>query len=119
MKAPPKPKYKANRKSIRAPVVPKEINGLLTRQKEGRQAPFLIWDVSEFGLGLWSAERLEQGEVVKVTVGEPFPLIIDCKVKWCASEAEHEGFRCGLEVEGSSKQLESLYQTFMRMIEKE
>lgn len=109
----------ADRKSLRAPVLPDEIKGLLTRAENSQQAPFLIWDVSRHGLGLWSSEALRPGEKVKVTVAQPYLLIIDCEVKWCDKKPENNGYRCGLRSLKESKQLQSLYDKFRNSMEVE
>ena len=109
----------ANRDSIRTPVVPTQIKGLLTRAGSTEQLPFLIWDVSKSGIGLWSSGRLEAGESIKVTVGQPHLLMLDCEVRWCEEKADGEGFRCGLSVPENSAQLHSLYETFCQQMEDE
>lgn len=110
---------KANRKSVRAPVVPTPIRGILTRSVAGDQCPFLIWDVSESGMGLWCTSKLEKGEAIKLTVGQPFPLLVNCRVMWIheASEGDSDGYRCGVEVVDEPSRIATLYNKFRDLME--
>lgn len=112
-----KRKIQANRKSIRAPVVPTQIKGLLTREGSNEaQLPFLVWDVSESGIGLWCSDELHNGDRVKVTVGQPYLLVIEGEVRW-VEKGEDGGYRCGVDVKNPNRQLQSLYETFCKIME--
>ncbi len=50
-----------------------------------------MWDVSERGLGLWSTELLTPGETVKITVGQPYLLVLEARVKWCDQKKTMKG----------------------------
>jgi len=105
-------KFKANRDTVRVPVVSEEINGILTRSHPDAQHPFLVWDVSSTGVGLWSPEPLKNGETVSLTIGQPFPLVLTGVVVWTTDNQEGHGFRCGIHVSNGQKKLESLYERF-------
>lgn len=100
------------RVSMRAQVLPTEIRGLLTVVESGAQLPFLVWDVSSSGMGLWSSESLESGSKVIVTVGHPYLLVVECRVVWCTEESEI-GFRMGLEVTKRQGAFEGLVQSVL------
>ncbi|MFW7377781.1 MAG: PilZ domain-containing protein [Oligoflexus sp.] len=86
-----------DRSEPRTQVLPIEISGLLTQPDRNIQIPFLVWDVSEAGIGLWTSRCLNPGTQVVVTVGHPYLVVVDCRVVWCSGE-EDEGFRLGLEL---------------------
>jgi len=105
-------KLKANRDTIRVPVATEEISGIMTRPETETQIPFLVWDVSSTGLGLWCSERLDNQETISLTIGQPFPLILSAIVVWTAGNREGQGFRCGIHIIDGQKKLESLYEHF-------
>ncbi len=105
-------KFKANRDTVRVPVVSEEINGIMTRSKNKTQLPFLVWDVSSTGVGLWCTELLKSGEMINLTIGQPFPLMLSGKVVWTDDSNDDKGFRCGVQIQGGQKKLESLYEYF-------
>jgi len=98
-------------------VAPVTIKGLITRGTANEQSPFLVWDVSEQGLGIWSSSQLQMGETIKVTIGQPYLLILTCKVRWADDKPTSSGFRCGLEVVDNARQLASLYEKFRQEME--
>ncbi len=102
------------RKSIRSLVVDHEVNGLLTKEGQDRREPFLIWDVSEEGLCIWTGEQISPGDVLALTVVKPLTLLLKCKVRWCGRQEIENGYRCGLEVIGSVDILKKLQKTLRR-----
>lgn len=99
----------------RVPVLPIEIKGLLTSQEHGpeRQIPFLVWDVSAGGLGILLSDRLEAGEVLRLTFANPVAVTVICSVVWCElQEADYDfqepSFRVGLITCGNGKPLQPL-----------
>jgi hypothetical protein len=87
----------------RVPVLPIEIKGLLSSQDlaDGPQTPFLVWDISPSGLGILLSDRLNAGEVWRLTFGAPVSLSVVCSVVWCElQEADYDfqepSFRVGL-----------------------
>lgn len=96
----------------RAQIVPTEIRGIVTTTAEQDHFPFLVWDVSPSGLGLWMSKRVAPGENVKVVVGQPYLLMLNATVVWCDEDATANGYRCGVQVEGKRHSLESLYEKF-------
>lgn len=102
----------SNRAHIRAQIVPSEIRGILTLTATSDHMPFLVWDVSPTGLGLWTTGPLAVGETVKIVVGQPYLLILNATVMWCDHEPSAQGFRCGVQVAGKQESLTSLYEKF-------
>jgi hypothetical protein len=102
---------KTDRSETRVQVVPTEIRGLITNGSE--QQPFLIWDVSEKGIGLWVSEKLKIGQEVVLTVGQPYLLVVKCITKWCEAQTDNKGFRCGLKSIDKVKTFEALFKAFV------
>ena len=101
----------ADRASVRAVVVPTELRGIMTRARGEGHEPFLLWDVGEDGIGLLTTMALAPGELVKVTLGEPFLAVLECRVKWCQLTEDRTGYRCGIQVNAVSRsQLQSIYE---------
>jgi hypothetical protein len=72
-------------------------------------------------MGLWCTSKLSIGEHIKLTVGQPFPLLVNCRVMWVrgAEEGDGDGFRCGVEVIDQPARLKSLYNKFRELMEEE
>ena len=104
---------KSDRVDARAQVIPKEIRGLMTKKSEGAHKPFLIWDVSTTGLGLWVSEPLTVGEAVVLTIGQPFLSVMSGTVVWCEEMGSDQGFRCGVEIVDDIQPLNNLITAFM------
>ena len=99
----------------RIQVLNQRIQGLVTRKGDVHQQPFLVWDVSESGIGVWTAEKLTPAEAVTLTVGKPYLLVVSCEVNWCESNPESGGFRSGLKVVNTdTKVYGSLYKAFIK-----
>lgn len=84
----------------RAPVLPIEVKGLLS--KGSQLVPFFVWDISVSGIGLLLSEEFREGEVVSLSFGTP-NLTISCRVQWCALQEpdydfQEASFRIGLKV---------------------
>ena len=96
------------RREARMQVMPQEIRGLLTQPDKQIQMPFLVWDISESGIGLWTSATLSEGNIVTLTLGQPYLSILECRVIWCSDEGT-QGIRMGLEAtQESSRQLMAL-----------
>jgi hypothetical protein len=102
-------------KEPRIHVLPIEIKGLFT-SKGGEvepNIPFLLWDVSPSGLGILLSDRLEAGEILRLTFGMPVALTVVCSVVWCEQqEADYDfqepSFRVGLITVHNNKPLQAL-----------
>jgi hypothetical protein len=103
---------KADRVETRVQVVPTEIRGIVTGVTT--QQPFLVWDVSERGIGIWASEALEEGSDITLTIGQPYLLVIKCIVKWCEGQNDGRGYRCGLKSIDKEKTFETLLEAFMK-----
>ena len=110
---------KANRKSIRAPIAPNtQIKGLYTRVEVGDQGPFLLWDVSDSGIGLWTASELKIQDKLRLTVAQPYPFVVEALVCWVAPSPDGNGYRCGVEIAAAnSDKLRSIYEQFRKLME--
>ncbi len=103
------------RGEYRVQVLPIEIKGILSSEEAApeRQIPFLVWDVSANGVGILISDRLQSGEVLRLTFGNPFTLSVLCSVVWCdLQEADYDfqepSFRVGLITVGNNKILQPI-----------
>ncbi len=87
---------KVDRDQFRTQVIPREIRGLLSRPDRHSHLPFLIWDVSDTGIGIWATESLPLHGTVCLTIGQPYLLTVECEVVWCEEQKSSQGYRCGL-----------------------
>lgn len=109
-------KIRWQRQNFRKQVVPEEIRGLITDHSRKTHYPFLIWDVSEDGIGLWVSSILESGDDITLTIGQPYLMVLRCKVKWCEQQNSVPGYRCGLEIADDNKKiLNSLISNFAQI----
>ncbi len=99
----------------RVHVLPIEIKGLLVSHEvnEDPNIPFLVWDVSPSGLGILLSDRLEAGDVLRLSFGTPVVLTVICSVVWCElQEADYDfqepSFRVGLITVNNNKPLQPL-----------
>lgn len=99
----------------RVHVLPIEIKGLLAfdEGKEEPNIPFLVWDVSPSGLGILLSDRLQAGDVLRLSFGMPVALTVVCSVVWCElQEADYDfqepSFRVGLITVHNNKPLQAL-----------
>jgi hypothetical protein len=99
----------------RVHVLPIEIKGLLAfdEGKEEPHIPFLVWDVSPSGLGILLSDRLQAGDVLRLSFGMPVALTVVCSVVWCElQEADYDfqepSFRVGLITVHKNKPLQAL-----------
>jgi hypothetical protein len=113
------PPFNANRRSIRAPVVPNHVQGLITREPTNAQVPFLLWDVSAEGLGVWCVAELKKGETLRITIAAPVALTLKAIVSWVSQSGVQDGYRCGLEVIEGSERLAQIYDYFKTQMEKQ
>ena len=82
----------------------REIRGLMTLKNKGEQVPFLIWDISSKGLGLWSHLPVNESQLVTLTFSQPYLIVIKAKVAWCENQGKKHGYRIGLNVEVEDRQ---------------
>lgn len=113
------PKKKSARMEDRAQIIPGEIRGLITHPEKSDQYPFLIWDVSETGIGIWTPNELDLNREIVLTVGQPYLLVLNCEVSWCEKTKDNQGYRCGLKVLNNNKVFSSLLKAFTSMSREE
>jgi hypothetical protein len=106
-----------NRDTVRAPVVPIELLGILAFGDADniQQLPFLVWDVSRNGLGLWKSSELKSNEKVTITLGKPYLLVVEGDVKWCSPTEEKGCFRVGIHIPDNNEQFSKLYEKFSKL----
>lgn len=101
-----------NRQSVRAQIVPTEIRGIATVASSGDHLPFLVWDVSAEGMGLWVSQALKVGDKVRIAVGQPYLVVLEGEIVWSDENAEANGYRCGVKIVASKEALVGLYEKF-------
>ncbi len=111
---------KTRRRSTRVSVVPEELLGIIVRKPSMDSVPFLMWDISNGGVGIWVAADLEEGEEVVITLGKPYLLSIEGTVKWSTKTERQDCFRVGISVEGKEEQdkLTTLYEKYSKIYSK-
>ena len=105
----PKARRKTRRKGVRTEVGIHEVKGVLTRATDRAHAPFLIWDISEDGVGIWLPLELKQGEEITLNLGKPKPMVIKGHVMWCQMRPGKLGYHVGVMVDEGKNRLISVY----------
>ena len=95
----------------RSEIVSNEIKGIATRLQDLQQGPFIIWDISDTGLRLWSAVKMKRADIVRLTIAKPFVLILNAEVRWIKEEENESGFLIGLKVLDNLHRLSALHKT--------
>ncbi len=104
------------RSDLRTEIASIELRGIATRSADSVHGPFMIWDISDRGLRIWTPERIQRGEVIKLTVAKPFIVVLNCDVRWCKAVADGGiGFQIGLRVLDNLQRLESLHKAVARI----
>ena len=101
---------KTDRAEKRIQVVPTEVRGIITHGTD--QQPFLIWDLSKKGIGIWVSDKIKESEPVVLTIGQPYLIIVKCKVKWSEALGDNKGYRIGLKCVDTEKTFETLCAAF-------
>lgn len=113
-------KPKVNRIEPRAVILPKEIKGIVTfagDDGQREQHPFIIYDVSKKGIGIWTSAIIPVSKEVTVTVSYPYVLQLKAEVRW-SMQSDDNGYRCGLLITVNQDKLERLYESFCQMAER-
>jgi len=98
----------------RSEVSGQEVHGIVSYSQGHEQAPFILWDISDQGLRLWTPVRLKPSDVVRLTVVKPNVLILSADVRWCrAVGGGDEGFYVGLHVLDNQRRLEALHKSML------
>jgi len=98
----------ARRGNIRAEVLEHDLRGIAVRKDVGGHVPFVVWDISEEGLGLWVPEKLRNGETLTITLTKPKAVVVTAKVVWCRERGD--GFHCGLQVTEHKSRLDAIHE---------
>ena len=105
----------SNRKDIRIAVLPTEIRGFLQGVESSERTPILLWDVTPDGVGIWLPAEITLGTKVAITFNARGLAAFQATIIWCApAENAMHGFRAGLNVSTSTKDLRALYERFVR-----
>lgn len=94
----------------RSEVVVEEIRGIATRLHDLEQGPFIIWDISDNGLRLWSAVQMKKADIIRLTIAKPFVLILNAEVRWIKEE-NGAGYLIGLKVLDNLHRLSALHRS--------
>lgn len=105
----PKARRKTRRRAVRTEVAQHQVKGILTRGSNRTHAPFIVWDLSEEGIGIWLPLELSAGESVTMSVGKPKPVTIKGRVVWCEMRPGKLGFHSGILVEEGQNRLISMH----------
>lgn len=104
------------RSDLRTEIASIELRGITARSDESAQGPFLVRDISDRGLCIWLPERLQRGDVIKLTIAKPFVVVLSCDVRWCKTAAnDGPGFQIGLRVLDNLQRLEALHRAVTRL----
>lgn len=93
------------RQYTRHDLLTEEISGLITDSELGKHIPFIIWDISKDGIGLWTSSIIEPGTKLTLTIGKPYLVDLSCRVKWCEQQKSVPGYRCGVVIMPGQKEL--------------
>jgi hypothetical protein len=95
----------------RSEIVTNEIRGIATRLHDLEQGPFIIWDISDNGLRLWSAVKMKKADLIRLTIAKPFVLILNAEVRWIKDEENGAGYLIGLKVLDNLHRLSALHRS--------
>ena len=95
------------RADIRTQIGEPNMHGLLTVNNTKRHTPFLVFDVSDTGLCLWSPLDLEANSKIQLVLAKPFLLKVFGQVIWC--DRDFRGYRIGIAVTNQNERLKSLH----------
>ena len=95
----------------RSEIVTNEIRGIATRLQDLEQGPFIIWDISDNGLRLWSAVKMKRADIIRLTIAKPFVLILNAEVRWITEQENESGFLIGLKVLDNLQRLSALHKS--------
>jgi len=101
-------KIQARRTNIRAEVQEHEVRGLFSRSGSKSHAPFVVWDISEDGMGLMIPEKVRTGDELTMTLARPKKMTIAAVVVWCRKRDDGEGYHCGVHVPQHNSRLIAL-----------
>lgn len=85
------------------PALVEEVRGVITASRSNLQKPFLLWDVSDAGIGIWTDWEFHRNTNVVVTISQPHLLLLKAKVIWSEKQGGSHGFRVGLKIDPSAK----------------
>lgn len=110
-----KTRRKTRRKSVRNEIGTHQVKGVLTRNGDHAHAPFLIWDVSDEGVGIWLPLELKEGESITLNLGKPKPITMSGRVMWCQMRPGKLGYHAGVMVEEGRNRLISVYRHLLEI----
>jgi hypothetical protein len=77
----------------------------MTRSLDRAHAPFIVWDISETGLGIWLPLQLTTGEEVTLSLAKPKPVTVKGRIAWCEMRPGKLGFHAGVLIEEGQNRL--------------
>lgn len=93
----------------RSEVVTSEVRGIASRHLGREQGPFILWDISDKGLRLWMPQRVDSGELVKLTIAKPIVVMVNAEIRWCHPVDDGTGFQVGVRVLDNHARIEALH----------
>ena len=110
-------KFQFRRQDVRSKIAEHTIKGIAAKQD--KHFPFLIWDISDKGLGIWSTEELQNQDRITLQIASPMALSVECEVRWCKKLEDPAGYHIGVQVVGEPAKLETLHGLFTAAKSKE
>lgn len=102
--------HNLRRADPRSEVSADDVRGILNRSRTGEQSSFLLWDISDRGLRMWSPVDLSTDEVLRLTIAKPAVTVFTARVCWCRRVSDHDGYQVGLQALEGHNRLEALHQ---------
>ncbi|MBP9709092.1 MAG: PilZ domain-containing protein [Oligoflexales bacterium] len=110
----------SERENNRAAVLPTELSGTFSyssladgnENTQEKHEAFVIFDVSQNGLGLLTSCDLAKGTKLHLQIGRPFFISIEAVVAWSQACDDFGAFRCGVEIVSEPQKLKPLYLHF-------
>ena len=96
-------------RGVRSPVSPLELRGRILLPNGKTSEAVLIWNVSDFGLGIWVPEAIGDGTMVAIELSRPHDLNLRAEVRWCRAVPDQSGFLIGLAVADQVDQLRTIH----------
>ena len=98
----------------RSELLGREVRGIATHDEGRQHDPFILWDISDQGLRIWTADPLRTGEVVALNFARPVAAKALADVRWCMAADDGKGYQIGLKVIEHQAEIEALHQALVR-----
>lgn len=85
----------SQRKHSRFVIANQEVTGLMTDNSDDKRQAFILWDISENGVGVLTGSRVNTSSKVSVILGTS---AMEFEVQWCRPRTNGTGYHCGLKL---------------------